>query len=281
MAILSIITINLNNADGLRKTIESVRAQSFTEFDFIVVDGNSTDDSKQVIAQATNCIDDWISEPDAGIYQAMNKGIRRAKGEYCLFLNSGDWLAGKETLAEFVRSQPKADIVSGDICFYDNSKGEVKWQVPSPDHITAKALFLGTLPHQATFIRRNLFDTIGVYNEQLRIASDWLFFVEALLVRNCTYQHHNAIVAFFNMDGISCHPETNDLPRQEQVRILQQKYPRFLPDYEYFTALEKQLQQWVGSREYRVYTFMERLGIIQFGVRCRGLKRVILKGFYR
>ena len=281
MSILSIITINLNNAEGLRKTIDSVREQSFTEFDFIVIDGGSTDASKQVIEQTSNWIDNWVSESDKGIYQAMNKGIRLAKGEYCLFLNSGDWLAGPEVVANFVGSQPQADIVSGDVYYYDNLKGEIKWQIPSPDQITAKALFLGTLPHQATFIRRNLFNSIGLYNEQLRIASDWLFFVEALLVRDCTYQHYNTTIAFFNTDGISCNPETNDLPRQEQLLILQQKYPRFLPDYEYYTALEKQLRQWMDSREYRVYTFMERLGIIRFGVRCQGIKRAMLKRFYR
>ena len=279
MTTLSIITINLNNATGLQKTIDSVAKQTFSEIEFIVIDGGSTDESRQLIDSYGQQINRWVSESDGGIYQAMNKGIKLAKNEYCLFLNSGDWLAGPAVVAEFVSSKPQADIVAGDVYYYDSVKGEIKWQISSPDQITAKALFSGTLPHQATFIRRDLFGTIGLYSEQWRIASDWLFFVEALLVRNCTYQHHSATVSFFNMDGISCNPETNNLPRQEQLLILRQKYPRFLPDYEDYAVLEKQQRQWVNSREYRVYTFMEWLGIIRLGVCCRSIKRHVLKRF--
>ncbi|MDR2910496.1 MAG: glycosyltransferase [Bacteroidales bacterium] len=89
---LSIITINLNNVAGLQKTIESVVKQTFTDYEYIVIDGGSTDGSADIIKQHANKITYWVSEPDKGIYNAMNKGIRVAKGEYCLFLNSGDWL---------------------------------------------------------------------------------------------------------------------------------------------------------------------------------------------
>ena len=91
---LSIVTVNLNNADGLLKTIESVASQTFTDFEYIIVDGASTDESLNIICQYENVPMShfqWISEPDSGIYQAMNKGIRMAKGEYLLFLNSGDY----------------------------------------------------------------------------------------------------------------------------------------------------------------------------------------------
>ena len=192
---ISIITVNFNNKVGLQKTIASVLSQTFKNFEFIIVDGASTDGSKALLADGNLETTKWISEPDNGIYHAMNKGIRVARGEYCLFLNSGDWLVESDTLKNLFSGAPSADIVSGDIYFYDNEKNEIKWHVPSPDQMTAATLFLGSLPHQATLIRRRLFDQIGLYKEHLKIVSDWLFFIEALLIHDCTYQHHRAPVA--------------------------------------------------------------------------------------
>ena len=278
---LSVITVNLNNAEGLLKTTQSLFDQSFTDFEFIVVDGGSADGSVDLLRNYTDRILYWVSEPDNGIYHAMNKGIKVATGEYCLFLNSGDWLAEPTTLESVFAQQPQADIVSGDVYFFDTQMGAVKWNVHSPNQPTAKTLFLGTLPHQATFIRRSLFATVGLYNEQLKIASDWLFFMDALLIHGCSYQHYNATVAYFNMDGISCDPKTASLPRREQVRILREKYPLFLPDYEQLDRLEKQSEQWLQSREYRVYQFLERIGVIRLGVFSRRVKRVIQRNVFR
>ena len=277
---LSVVTINLNNADGLRRTCESLFTQSFTDYEFIVIDGGSTDGSVAFLEQHTDHITHWVSDPDRGIYHAMNKGIQFATGTYCLFLNSGDWLVSSATLETLFAQQPHADIVAGDVYFFDAQKEAIEWHVPSPDRLTAKTLFLGTLPHQATFIRRTLFDEIGLYNEQLKIASDWLFFLEVLLIHGCSYQHHPEAVAYFNMDGISCDPKTASLPRQEQLGVLQQKYPLFLSDYEQLDRLEKQSQQWLQSREYRVYRFLERMGVIRAGVFGRRLKRFVQRTFF-
>ena len=276
---LSVITVNLNNADGLRRTGESLFAQSFTDYEFIVIDGGSTDGSVAFLEQHTNHITRWTSEPDGGIYQAMNKGIAQATGTYCLFLNSGDWLVGSSTLETVFAHQPQADIVAGDIYFFDTQANAIKWHVPSPDALTAKTLFLGTLPHQATLIRRSLFGQFGVYNEQLHIASDWLFFLETLLERGCSYQHIAQTVAYFNMDGISCNPYTNSLPRREQLDVLQQKYPRFLPDYDRLDQLEKQRAQWLQSHEHAVYQFLKRVGVIRVGVLARRLNRFVTRTF--
>nr|WP_295923802.1 glycosyltransferase family 2 protein [uncultured Dyadobacter sp.] len=275
MPALSIITINLNNRAGLIRTLQSVISQTFPDFEYIVIDGNSTDGSQQAIQDYADMIRHQVSEPDRGIYHAMNKGIQLAQGEYCLFLNSGDWLVGADTLKNMFSAAPSADIVSGDVYFYDNQKDEIKWHVPSPDQVTAATLFLGSLPHQATLIRRSLFDKIGLYNEQMKIVSDWLFFIEALLIHHCTYQHHRAPIAYFSMDGISCNPETEPLRRQEQSDILAQRYPMFLPDYERMDLLEKQSQQWLGSPEYKVYKSLEKTGIIKLGTLARRVWRVI------
>lgn len=99
MKIISIITINYNNKVGLKKTIESVIQQDFNSFEFIVIDGGSTDGSYDVIQEYRNYIDYWVSEPDKGIYNAMNKGITIARGEYCNFMNSGDFFYDKNVLS--------------------------------------------------------------------------------------------------------------------------------------------------------------------------------------
>ncbi|GAB3544055.1 glycosyltransferase family 2 protein [Spirosoma fluminis] len=274
---LSIITINLNNAAGLEKTAQSVSRQTFRDFEYIIIDGGSTDASRKVIEQVSEHVTYSVSERDRGIYHAMNKGIRRATGEYCLFLNSGDWLATPTVLEEVFASRPQADIVAGDIYFYDNKKQEIRWCVNSPTNITARTLFQGTLPHQATLIRRRLFESVGLYNEQLKIASDWLFFVEAMLEHHCSYAHFPGVIAYFNMDGISCDPATNNLSRQEQRLILQQRYPLFLVDFERLEALEKEQTQWLSSRENAVYRFLERNQIISAGVFVWRLKRFTLR----
>ena len=100
---LSIITINLNNKNGLSETISSVIAQTFTDYEYIIIDGQSTDGSLEVIKQNANHINQWISENDHGIYNAMNKGLNLAKGEYCLFLNSGDSLYDSDVLQVLYR----------------------------------------------------------------------------------------------------------------------------------------------------------------------------------
>jgi glycosyltransferase involved in cell wall biosynthesis len=94
--LLSIITINYNNLSGLEKTIQSVLNQTLKNFEFIIIDGGSTDGSKEYNQEKNEFIDCWVSESDNGIYHAMNKGIKMAKGEYCLFLNSGDYLVDSE-----------------------------------------------------------------------------------------------------------------------------------------------------------------------------------------
>lgn len=174
----SIITINLNNAQGLKKTVESVISQDFRNYEYIVVDGASTDDSIESIIEYRSHIDHLVSEPDNGIYHAMNKGIGMANGRYCLFLNSGDWLADEQVLSRVFEPCQDADIISGDSAYYDTATQTIRWLIPSPDGLTAATLFNGTLPHQSTFIKRELFNRYGLYNEDLKIASDWLFLLK-------------------------------------------------------------------------------------------------------
>ena len=94
----SIITVNYNNLEGLKKTVESVKNQTYQKFEYIVIDGGSYDGSLEFIKDNESLLDYWVSEPDSGVYQAMNKGIEKATGEYLLFLNSGDHFCNTKVL---------------------------------------------------------------------------------------------------------------------------------------------------------------------------------------
>jgi glycosyltransferase involved in cell wall biosynthesis len=167
---LSIITVNLNNAKGLLKTIKSVYTQTYEEFEYILIDGGSEDGSINMIEKYTDKITYFTSESDNGIYEAMNKGVKKAKGEYCLFLNSGDWLVNDSVLEEaFCVFPDNIDIVYGNI----NVDGLVK---KYPGYLSFNYFLFDSLPHPASFIKKSLFNQYGGYDEGLGIVSDWKFF---------------------------------------------------------------------------------------------------------
>jgi glycosyltransferase involved in cell wall biosynthesis len=170
---ISIITINYNDAIGLEKTIVSVFNQSYADFEYIVIEGNSTDNSKEVIHKHQNRINYWVSEPDKGIYNAMNKGINAATGEYLLFMNSGDVLLDDVSILNICCEKLKEDIVAFD-CFLERNDKIVGLRT----HIENPTLFYvykKGLKHQSTFIKRVLFEKIWLYNESYKIASDYKF----------------------------------------------------------------------------------------------------------
>ena len=174
---VTIITVNFNNRTGLEHTIKSVVQQGFPDLEYIVIDGASTDGSVDVIQQYADKISFWKSEPDRGIYDAMNKGIRRAMGEYVLFLNSGDYFTDSNILKRvFETDCNRADLIVGRQKYIDRVSGR-KGKSPSlhDDEMNIQFFLSSTLPHQATFIRRDLFDRCGMYDETYRVSADWVF----------------------------------------------------------------------------------------------------------
>ena len=208
--ILSIITINRNNADGLRKTIESVLSQDVsdkTQIEYIIIDGASTDNSVDVIKSFENNqsnklqITKWISEPDSGIYNAMNKGIKMATGEYCLFLNSGDYLVDQNVLNNSISLSLKTSIVAGKLQV--NLKNG-KFGVVTPDkQISLNTFYRQSLPHQSTFIQTKLFEKYNFYDENYSLAADWKFFFDTLFLNNETYSTVDLLISNFKGDGAS------------------------------------------------------------------------------
>jgi glycosyltransferase involved in cell wall biosynthesis len=218
---LSIITINYNNRDGLEKTIRSVIDQRFTDFEFIVIDGGSTDGSVDNIRKYENKINYWCSEKDAGIYNAQNKGIKKAKGEYCLFLNSGDFLYNEDVLNKIFSKKFHDDIIYGDMII-DYGNGKLVYG-PQPKKISFEYLIHTTLWHPVSFIKRELFDKFGNYNEELKIISDYEFFVKTILVGKVSTRHIEMAVAVFNTAGIGSSSE-HDAAHQSERRYVQEKY---------------------------------------------------------
>ena len=229
---LSIITVNLNNADGLEKTILSVINQTDQNFQFVVIDGGSHDDSLEVITKHKNRIDIVISEKDSGVYAAMNKGIRVCNGEYIYFLNSGDHFYDSEALKKMRYNLGFEDL----IYFKIEKKNDVSTKIVNyPEELRFSDFYIGGICHQAVLIKKNLFHKVGYYDEDLKIAADWKFFILALFKFNCTSKRIDVLVTTYYLGGLSS--QYSDLEEREQV--LRNDFQRFVEDYDNFIYYRK------------------------------------------
>ena len=229
----SIITINYNNKEGLKLTIESVKEQMSSDYEYLVIDGASTDGSVDIIARYSGYINYWISEPDNGIYHAMNKGVAKAQGEYCIFMNSGDCFHSSNVLESVSKYQE--DIICGKMLkdITTSPSGHNKSTISLVD------LMRGSLPHQAMFIKRELMIK-HPYDENYKILSDWKFCIEALVFDNCTFRNIDTIVADYDTSGISSN--SNGLFPKERALILKELFPpRIVADYQRMAPVDDEL----------------------------------------
>ena len=219
---LSIITINFNNLEGLKKTAESVINQTWKDFEWIIIDGGSTDGSKEYIINLNdnlnhsgwNPIAYWCSEPDKGVYNAMNKGIAKASGEYLNFMNSGDCFYESGTLDKVSAYLGKGyiDIYYGDLIF---SNGTEEHTFNYPELPTTHYLVYRSLGHPTTFMKSSLLKEIG-YCEDYTIVSDWEKFLKWFR-QGRSFKHMDLVVAVFDTTGIST---TNyDKLEEEKERV--------------------------------------------------------------
>ncbi|QNM86258.1 glycosyltransferase [Polaribacter pectinis] len=223
--LLSIITINYNDFSGLKKTVESVIKQTYSNFEYVVIDGGSTDESYKYLQEKKDSFSHLVSEKDAGIYNAMNKGIRAAKGEYLLFLNSGDVLNGVSALKDFIESPLfLGDIVYGDYKFLE---GEKKY----PDNLTPLHFFKSSLPHQSSLIKKELFDIYGYYDEGFKIVSDKAFYIKCFLSNKVVFTHINQKLSIVDLNGISNSSEYQKKVVEENNIILKNYFGVFYEDY--------------------------------------------------
>lgn len=208
---MSVITICYNEKN-IRKTCESIVNQSWQDFEWIVVDGGSTDGTLDVLNEYRNRIDVLISEPDNGIYNAMNKGIARARGEWLNFMNGGDAFCDKTVLEQVFGNDNgygDADVLYGDML----CQGKV---YKIPDNIDAFFFIDNCINHQSSFIRAALFREDGGYNEKYRVLSDvekWIVWMKAGRV----FRHLPVVVADFDTGGVSSSGSL--LTKEEKAKI--------------------------------------------------------------
>ena len=262
---LSIITINYNDQEGLLKTVRSVVGQSVQPYEFIVIDGGSTDGSREVIEEFKSAFSYWVSEKDKGIYNAMNKGIDRASGEWCLFLNAGDILHYNNVLSSLDKADIHTDIVCGNVWVLT----EQPYLKKAPDSISMDYLYGNTICHQSALIRTEILKKHH-YDESLRIVSDRKLFLQALILDNASYQHVDVDLADYDVNGFSS--KNRFLSEQEYRGVLEDMLPaRILADYGKrsegalfgVTPYEKMFLE-IGKRKYRrpVYRIVRSLMVV-------------------
>jgi glycosyltransferase involved in cell wall biosynthesis len=223
---LSVITINYNNKEGLEKTVLSVIQQTYTNFEYIIIDGNSTDGSKLVIEKYANNIHKWVSERDKGIYDAMNKGIAKASGVYCLFINSGDVLTQNKVLAQMMDNVFNEDIIYGDLKI-NRGNGQIQ-NGYSPNKIGLIRLYRDTLWHPVSFIKKELFEKFGMYNLDYKIVADYEFFVKVIIAKKISMRHLPVFVAEFDTSGLSMDLSKLQDQKKERMKVQENYFPRFI-----------------------------------------------------
>lgn len=288
---LSIVTINYNNAEGLRKTLASVAAQTYPNIEHVIVDAASTDDSVEIIKEYVQRVNSeerrvnsvvWSSEPDKGIYDGMNKGIRKATGDYIQILNSGDILASNDVTERMIATLN--DAMSHDKSLNDGGIGilygnmirnfgngktnrdtclgervseleservrEVEW--------TMDDFIKGTVNHDPTYIHRSLYEKYGLYDENLRICSDWKWFVNAVIFGGEKLYYVPIDVTIFDTTGIS---ETNlDFREKERHAELEKMLPAaILKDYDRYHFPISQYKRLKKYHLWSIVNFMERV----------------------
>lgn len=254
---ISIITVNRNDAEGLQRTIDSVLTQTYKYVEFIIIDGASTDSSVDVIKRNEDKIDYWISEPDSGIFNAMNKGISIAQGDYLYFLNSADVFASADVLSDVFRKQYTASFVNGHQL---NDFGTYQQRVPALNRtLTLFDFYWGTIKHQATFIHRSMFEKYGLYDEKLKITADWKFFLQTIGVFNEQPEFVDVDIVLFKWEGVSTNPSTKAKHDQERETVLRECVPQSIrADYERFHQMADYEYLLPTFKKSKLFSFVTR-----------------------
>ncbi len=236
---ISVITVTFNSLPALQRTARSVARQDFADYEYIVVDGASEDGTQDYLEMQGSGITRWVSEPDHGIYEAMNKGTKMAAGDYCIFLNAGDCLVDKTVLSRMSGQLDGKDLVLGNAIHVDES-GTIDGFISSHGGFSLQNLFQSAICHQATFIRRELMLS-RPYDESLRLVSDWKFFLECFLDGTVSRKEVPVDVCFFFAGGAT--DQNLSLGKRERQAVLA-RYPeyRFVWEAPYRPSLARMIR---------------------------------------
>ena len=251
---ISIITINLNNKIGLRQTIASVAEQKFTDFEYIIIDGGSSDGSKEIIESFKEYIDFWVSEPDKGIYDAMNKGLKRVMGDYVYFLNSGDYFLfpGVLNLIDKEITKTNPDFLMAGVLKSNPSTGEYSTELPTI--IDKISLFKKMVCHQTLFVHKNVFNEIGNFDISYKIKADYDWILRAVNHKNYKFDYLDSLITFYPLEGASDtlynKYSVKEIP-QIRRKYFSLKAEVYLRRYIYRPSLAPLMKQLLKSKSFR------------------------------
>lgn len=256
---ISVITVNYNNRNGLEKTIRSVALQTYPNIEYIVIDGGSEDGSAEAIYDNAKNITYYCSEKDNGTYDAMNKGIHKATGDYVLFLNSGDMFCNKDVLQNiFGHNVLQSQLVVGRQYQLRNGRRKSSRRIAA-NGINEDFLVSNTLPHQATFISRILLNEIGGYRLDYRIVADWVFWYEAIVDYGATIESVNTFVAVMDEEGLSA---DIDKCRDEMARFLSKRHTSLSTDmWKHIIQQNNDSYMYNRARRGKIGRFLVRLAL--------------------
>ena len=262
--LVTIITVNRNNAIGLRKTLACSSQQTYLKFEQIVVDGDSTDDSLSVIGDRDLKVDRLVSEPDTGIYNAMNKAIALANGKYLLFLNSGDHFLNSTSLSIAAAQLENFDLHYFALEIHTPRLNNIDnvFTYNCTERLSFSFLGRSSLPHPATFVKADLFKRYGRYDESLRICSDWKAFLLWVCKHNCTYKAHKTVLSVFYADGVSSSNSAAALIAHERRQVISTEFPAFVDDLQLMLSATTDLPALKLLRASRRVKLLQRLGVL-------------------
>jgi glycosyltransferase involved in cell wall biosynthesis len=249
--LFTVVTVIFNGEKELESTILSVLNQSYSNVEYIIVDGRSTDGTLDILRKYEDSIDYWVSEPDRGIYDAMNKGIRHARGEWLYFLNCGDCFADSEVLAKVALPAARTDVplVIGRVNYLCGDRVLKQFPVTVPTEITARALFRSKFCHQAFFARRRSYIDAGGFDTRFPVFSD--FHTAYRIIRDGGgFDRINLTIADFDGSGVSSDPRHALQLYCEAERVLtclgESRGPVSF-GLGYLRALAYQLRKWLAA----------------------------------
>lgn len=245
---VSIITITYNNLDGLKKTRESIISQTYGDYEWIVIDGGSTDGTKEFLQEHADEMSYWCSEKDKGVYNAQNKGTSQASGDYCIYMNAGDSFYDKDVLKNVFSEVHEEDILYGDWAqVFPNGK---KKYIEPGNSVDYAFFFVDNICHQAMFIKTSLLKE-SPYDETYRLYADWAKWTE-FAYKGKTFKYIHQRICYFMMDGMSAENEENN--EKERKRVIEECYPGSLKSmmlkWKEFTIIQNQLLG-LGQVEYQ------------------------------
>lgn len=249
--IITIVTVNRNNAAGLERTIQSVLKQTYLDIEYIVIDGNSNDASVEVIKSYESKINYWISEKDRGLYHAMNKGLWKANGSYILHLNSGDYLASPSVIENVVKNLGNADILYGNIALPDGLSLKI---LKGPAELHYATRYQHNLPaHPSIFPKTALLREIGGFNESYEIIADVAAISNLFCVDQVKWRFLDELITILEPGGLSSDSNNQSLIYQERRKFISAEHATYLEDFEkiykvsFFNKIKKNLKKIINS----------------------------------